>query len=146
MMKFKVFLIFLSLLLYFKLVNARQQEPKALSERIMIIAKALEISERKAAELVAALDYNQDKIKSAMQNQQLKVLDRQQLISRLLIQKRIKIESLLTDEQYVKLKELFKINMEKAQSYREKLNLKQAEEAQKPVHGAVLKKLDIKSN
>jgi len=93
------------MILFFTFLVAAKQLPDSArhQQQIRAIATELNISEQKAAEVHRAFVFNQPKITAAFKDRTLTSEQRTQLIKQLAAERQIKIDAVLTKEQYQKL-------------------------------------------
>lgn len=119
---------------------SQQTNRRSKSERIQYFAKELSVDNVKAAEIVAALDFNEEKLQQAFKDRALKPRDRQQLISRLAAEKRAKVNAVLTEKQKEVFNSLFITQINRSRQVGSDLKKKNEEQLAKPGMGAVLKR------
>ncbi|MFD2162257.1 hypothetical protein ACFSJU_07620 [Paradesertivirga mongoliensis] len=79
--------------------SAQQPQKPSKEERLNNISKTLLVDKQKAEEIVAALDYNVEKIRSTARDTNLKGPAKQELMKKLHEERQAKIKATLTQEQ-----------------------------------------------
>lgn len=118
-----------------------QQTPrKSKADRIQYFARELSVDNDKATEIVAALDYNEEKFQQAVKDKSLKPRDKQKLMASLAAEKRAKVNALLTEKQREAFNALFVAQVNRSRQYHNNIRQKNEEQLAKPIKGAVLKR------
>lgn len=129
-----------ALLLGGHICKSQQTNRRSKVERIQYFVKELSVDNVKAAEIVAALDFNEEKLQQTFNDKDLKPRDRQQLIRRLTAEKRAKVNALLTEKQKEAFNSLFIAQINRSRQAGSEFKKKNEEQLAKPGMGAVLKR------
>lgn len=119
-MEIKKIIILLAFLITAQKSLAQKKGTQVHAQRLSYIAKGLNITEERAIKIIAALDYNNDQLQKAIRDTVMRPADKSQLIRSLLLNKRIKIDGLLTEKEQVLYKTLFHEQILKSRQFMEK--------------------------
>lgn len=136
MMKFKK-ILFSVLILVTNVCVAQQKETKI--ERIQSFVKTLSIDEEKANQIVNAIDKCDEQLQEILKKKEFDPKN-QGLISKIIAEKQARIKSLLTNEQFAKLQELFKKHVERSKHSVDDIFQRNAEELRTPSKGGEVRK------
>lgn len=119
-MEIKKIIILLAFLVTAQKSLAQKKVMQVHAQRLSYIAKGLNVTEERAIKIITALDYNNDQLQNAIRDTVMRPADKSQLIGSLLLNKRIKIDGLLTEKEQVLYKALFHEQILRSRQFMEK--------------------------